>query len=127
VDCITLAAAVVVAALAGLEFGLDEISPLFDETAGLTALELKLELFTNLFETGLEGTVATVTLGETRGEVKLDGVLPLYLPFSLALVFIFARFGLLVPGPALRCPVDRPFGTASCHPSSDACSSAKSS
>jgi hypothetical protein len=78
-----LAVAAVMAGLAGLELGLEEFSPLLDETAGLTALELKLEFFANFFARGLDATGATVSFGATRGEEKLDGTLPLYLPFSL--------------------------------------------
>lgn len=128
-DCIALTATVAMAGLAGLELGLEEFSPLFDETAGLPALELKLELFANFFARGLEPIGTAASLGETRGEEKLDVLLPLYLPFSLCseLVLIFARFGLLMPAPVLRLPVDRPFGTAACHPSSDVYSSVKSS
>jgi len=50
VDGITLAVAAVMAGLAGLELGLEEFSPHFDETAGLTALELKLEFFANFLQ-----------------------------------------------------------------------------
>jgi hypothetical protein len=109
-----------------MDLGLGEFSPLFDEIAGLPAFELKLELFANFFARGLEVTEAAVSLGETRGEEKFDGTLPLYLPFSLlftAFVLIFARFGLLTLAPVLRFPVALPFGTASCHPSSDLYSS----
>lgn len=118
-----MAAAGVVAGLADRELGLEEFSALFDDIAGLPGLELKLELFTSFF-------AVTASLGKTRGEEKFDGALPLYLPFSVlfsAFVLIFARFGLLALTPVLRFPVDRPFGTASCHPSSDVYSSVKSS
>uniref|UniRef100_A0A0E0G4G7 Uncharacterized protein n=1 Tax=Oryza nivara TaxID=4536 RepID=A0A0E0G4G7_ORYNI len=73
---------------------------------------------------GLNGAAAAesllaVSLAPDRTALAAAGVVAGLADRELGLEEFSALFGLLALTPVLRFPVDRPFGTASCHPSSD--------